>query len=546
MQSIRTIVVDDEAFIRRGIERLVRSCGEPFEILSGFDNGRDALNYLHEVNGAVDLVITDVKMPEMDGVAFIREARKHYDFFPLFISGYDDFEYVHAAMLHGSVDYFLKPIDRDRFRIRLAEIRKRIAEARESRYRLADMEKKAERLKSARQTQLLKDVMSTEADLSRLGYWVEEFPDGRYVLLNIALDALPAKARHYTDKDWKAYSYALENIIDEITRTAQKAPFAGGWWWRGNADHWVLLHAGRSADPGFVASEAFAAAEQYCRAVRTYTPFTVSVAVSDMVEDLYLLREAGQSTIGLLNYRLVFGGNQVFTSRLVGQTGAYSLDAVDPGCYRTVKRIVQAVQQADDGQAAARLNGFFDELAKLESPRLIQWLLQYLTIQIHAVWMEHAEDIGAADSPEEELNRIKLAAGLGQIKQEVKRLVLRTTDAIRQHRREDAAKPVELAKAWILEHLDEEITIKKVADHVYLNPTYFCKCFKTQTGETVLDYVTRMRMEKAKDILRDRSLNLQDVSRRVGYQDAKYFSRLFKQWHGLSPSQYRERLRLET
>src|SRR5690606_38416480 len=101
-------------------------------------------------------------------------------------------------------------------------------------------------------------------------------------------------------------------------------------------------------------------------------------------------------------------------------------------------------------------------------------------------------------------------------------------------------KVIDQAKRWITEHVAEDVTIKKIADHVYMNPTYFSEYFKMQTGETVLDFLTRLRIDYAKELLRDTRLKLHDISGRVGYQDVKYFSKLFKHKLGMTPSQYRE------
>src|SRR5690606_22121909 len=134
LKSITMIIVDDEARIRRGIERLVTSCGEQFIVRATFANGKEALSYLHDISGDIDLIITDVKMPEMDGVSFIQEAKKHYEFSPLFISGYDEFEYLRSALREGAVDYLLKPINREQFRTRMLEIYEMIINNRQASY----------------------------------------------------------------------------------------------------------------------------------------------------------------------------------------------------------------------------------------------------------------------------------------------------------------------------------------------------------------------------------------------------------------------------
>src|SRR5690606_34403219 len=120
------MIVDDEARIRRSIERMVLQCCAQFDIVATCSDGKEALDYMHSTKGEVDLVITDVKMPEMDGMQFVQEAKKCYSFSPLFISGYDDFEYLRTALREGAVDYILKPIDRALFRERPLEISENI------------------------------------------------------------------------------------------------------------------------------------------------------------------------------------------------------------------------------------------------------------------------------------------------------------------------------------------------------------------------------------------------------------------------------------
>jgi two-component system response regulator YesN len=106
--------------------------------------------------------------------------------------------------------------------------------------------------------------------------------------------------------------------------------------------------------------------------------------------------------------------------------------------------------------------------------------------------------------------------------------------------------PVETAKKWILDNLGENITIDKIAKAIHMNPTYFCEYFKNQTGETILDYVTKTRIEKAKDLLISTELKIYDISQLVGYSDTKYFSKLFKKYFGDVPSKFKEKVRYQS
>jgi two-component system response regulator YesN len=100
---------------------------------------------------------------------------------------------------------------------------------------------------------------------------------------------------------------------------------------------------------------------------------------------------------------------------------------------------------------------------------------------------------------------------------------------------------VEVAKKWIVENLKESITIEKIANQVFMNPTYFCEYFKSQTGETVLDFVTSTRLNKARELLLTTNFKIYEISEQVGYADTKYFSKLFKKYYGELPSKYKEK-----
>lgn len=210
MQTIKTLIVDDEARIRRGIERLVNSCGDEFEVVATASDGMEALDCFRAAHGTIDLLITDVKMPEMDGLTLIKEAKKTYSFYPLLISGYDDFAYLQTALREGALDYLLKPVDREQFRQRMSEIGTIINNERYQNQRRGEMERGESKLAHTRQVQTLSYITSMDMDMTTLGYWVDEFPKGSYLLFHIRMDTLPVKTRAFKANDWKAYFYALE------------------------------------------------------------------------------------------------------------------------------------------------------------------------------------------------------------------------------------------------------------------------------------------------------------------------------------------------
>ncbi|MDR9853612.1 AraC family transcriptional regulator [Paenibacillus sp. VCA1] len=113
---------------------------------------------------------------------------------------------------------------------------------------------------------------------------------------------------------------------------------------------------------------------------------------------------------------------------------------------------------------------------------------------------------------------------------------------IREEREQNTTNMLDKALAYIRDRFQEEISLEDTAEHVHLNPYYFSKVFKQQTGETFIDYVTRLRIDKAKDLIKNGDLSLKEVCYAVGYKDPNYFSRVFKKVTGVSPSEYRIQL----
>ena len=99
---------------------------------------------------------------------------------------------------------------------------------------------------------------------------------------------------------------------------------------------------------------------------------------------------------------------------------------------------------------------------------------------------------------------------------------------------------VDTVKAYIGENYAQRLTKADIAAQVFLNPDYLAKLFKKETGTALTDYLTQVRIEKAKALLRDETISLTDVATQTGFDYYSYFSTIFKKATGVSPSDYRK------
>lgn len=541
MKPIKVLIVDDEPRICRGLKRLVVSCGEEWEVLAALGDGREALDFLQTQDAEIDLLITDIRMPEMDGLTLIREAGKTRSFLAVVLTGYNDFEYVRTALKEGAADYLLKPIDREQLMAVLVEIKQKVEERRLQDYRWSAMRQKEAMLNFTQQTQALGRATADGSDLARLGFWVDSFPKGEFILLYISMDAMPVKARSFTDQDWRAYSYVLENMTGEVVGEAAEQHRLSSWWWRGTrADFWALLcRPAEAYGVGALEEAAMEVADRIREAVRAYTPFTVSVSFGEPISDLYLLPYAMRQAISSMQHRLLDGGNKVFPNGRIHRSDdneGGQLDGLLPSLLRRMKR---AVEQADATEGEAACRQLFEHISGYSSPARIRKVAENVLLLIESTLFETCGETAGDTGAEAALREAREAVNLQELKLLALRMIRRAVTTLEQARSGSAAKPVEAAKDWIDRNLGSPITVKKIAEQVHMNPTYFCQYFKLQTGETVLEFVTRVRLEQARRLLADPSAKLRAVSRAVGYQDVRYFSRLFRQHFGQLPSEYR-------
>jgi two-component system response regulator YesN len=512
IQEIHVVVADDEPMIRRGIARLIEECGEQWKVLATFANGSEALDYMKNPEIRVDLLVTDVKMPIMDGLALIQEARKYQPLLPLVISGYDDFEYVRTALREGAIDYLLKPINRSLFRLQMKEIQHKIR-----------------RRKRQDEFGALQQWLYEGDSLGMTGNWRTAFLEKSYRLLCVSLDEPPLKTRTYTRRDWELSMYAVENILEETVDGAVLGQTGRGWVWQGGKRMcWILMGDAEGVDQ---------LAESVRLNVLRYMGLSVTVSVSSEFTDMHSLPGVRDDVMSLLYLRLVYGGNRVIAAdRML----AISESAIPVKLRQIVQRLRLEIGRESDGETKSLLDDYFREIESLNAPENIRHAVEYLILHIHGACLETGH--------EEEQTRIlsnlakidQHTASFHQLRKQLDHLLLLVSASIREKRSKTDRTPVNRAKVWIKQHLGEPLTIQSIAEQIPMNPTYFCEIFKTHTGETVLNYVRRLRMEEAARLLIETDGKLLDITDKVGYNDVKYFSRQFKRHFGVLPSSYKD------
>jgi two-component system response regulator YesN len=384
-----------------------------------------------------------------------------------------------------------------------------------------------------------------DIDLSSLE-WTKDFPKGYYQLMYVSLDHLKNKSNSFQNTDLNSWEASIDIICNEMMDELGLSP---SWRWKGeDLSLWLLYMDDPHVNQGqgeVSEKNSIHFADKLRMSIKDFTPFTCSIAISEPIDDLTLLPIVKDELLTYIQFRILYGGNQIFSKERVERWRSVKKTTDNKELEHQINKIIFSLDSKNQENTKTEVANFLGLLQKLPSPEEIEKTIYSLGIQIVNYLLKNTLLKDEYVSMKEVFGLTSKSTNFFELKQEVYEWVKKVLHTLEEMNSTQNADQIDLAKNWIMTNLDQNITIQKIASHVYMNPTYFSEYFKTQTGETVLDFVTRIRIEKARELLLSTDLKIYDISEKVVYSDTKHFSKLFKRQYGETPSKYKEKIILE-
>lgn len=498
----KVLIVDDETIIRVTLRSIVPWEKYGFTIVKDFSSSVQALEYMKY--NPVDLLITDMKMPEFTGIQLLDKLNEK-TIMPVSIvlSGYNEFEMVRESFRLGAYDYILK-----------ADLNE------------ANMERLLIKLNETCFAQI--EIEDTTKKKENQGSKPEELEAGAYAVVLLEIDEFQNQAIRFGDKLREELETPMLELARQIPRVASRAKI--------RAIHpfqYVLYY--KVVDKKQSGEYVISVVRQIQSVWHDYMNLTVSAAISNIV-DLSQVMEALDEDIELLKLGVLHGKSSVIIGWENGKwLGLFS------SIGKKYKELVTALHSADELLLVDLKSAFFIHMnhigleeAKEESLMLIAHL---------AMKFREYEDNFSMLFPEE----INYAEKIGRL-ENVRELELWLNNYFRwvmnyMTNRVDSrqADLILRAKRFIGDnYVNPELTLKSIADYVGLNEKYFSSRFTKETGSTFSNYLTEIRIMKAKNLMNTTDLKMYEVSERVGYNNVEHFNRMFKRESGISPSDYKK------
>ena len=526
---IKVMIADDEPFIRQGLRILINWEQYGFEICGEAANGKEALELMKEME--YDLIITDIKMPNMSGLELIEHTwekiSKHTRF--IILSGFYEFEYARKAIKFSVVDYVLKPVQKDEL-IRALE-----------NYKEQYFKKLAERKKLEYSDKLVFDrhlayLISDKYDDENLNYVqsaVSECKDVRYI--SIEYDPSEPKFKALTKEGKIKVKNELYNAL---------LAYLG--------DHWY--HAYMESHPyeeiygvGFIFTKQFAEEADsnekdyiqklYNRLAESVS-YKLTLYIGQRVENISLISDSYKSVTIARTFQLFSKAKDIaYYDEIEGKqsTNKHPVDK------EMMDDLIKFIEENDLEEIEKKIDEVYEHFKELATePDIIKINLDYLLFNLISL----AKDLDS-EFDQEEIYRMISQGGYEQIAvrgsvKHFKDFALEFSNYLLEIRQHAFGGVLTEIEKEITEHYMDNLSLKSLSEKYYINSAYLGQIFKRQFGSSFKDYLNNYRIDRAAELLLRSDEKVYLIASEVGFNNTDYFISKFVQIKGITPLQYRK------
>ena len=527
------ILVDDEEVVLQGLQNHLNWHKHNVQIVGVFPDGQKAWNYVR--NHPVDLVVTDVCTPYMDGIELAKMVRKeHPQTKILFISGHADVGYLKDALKLDAVDYILKSIDLDEMSATLSRIVAMIDDERLQAKQFSDMEELLSRsmplLRNRRLLSLLHESEEDEdtvlSELKYLGISLEN--NKHYIVMVVRLANKWQVIGDMNDKERMLFSLKIQTICEDILKNHNSSIFL-----KDRMSEYILIVNAEGED----CEETFLNVSNEVRnQLLDDLGAEVSIGISSRFSSVLKIKAAYQSACEAIEKHYL-----IDDSLPVSVNKYEEIDDLKNTRERAEKWICEAIMNGNAEQVHKVRRSFIAIARQIPSIDEQQnFLIFMLMLPAKLLTNIPTEDKGKYASQRSLMEQFLLCQNHEEQDELIAQVYEDVSSVLKNRSDPHSTSVVSHVKRIIQQRYADRLSIKSLAQEVYLTPTYLCVLFKQQTGKTINEYITSERIQHAKELLADSNILLYDICFMVGYLSPSYFSKLFKKYTSMTPSEYRE------
>ena len=540
MNEIKVFLVEDEMVIRRGIKNSIDWEKEGYIFCGEASDGE--LAYPMIIKEKPDILISDIRMPFMDGLELCKLVKKELPNIKILIlSGYDEFDYAKEAIRLGVTEYLLKPISSGKLLEALNGVSESIRREKEDkdlvRKYMEEMRENTEHEKQKFFEQMIAGNLSMADALETGKKYEMNLSAGMYNLLLFRF-TLGEENRKSGELLGEA-EYAIEKLTERLEYVFEFQRGVEGWAF--------LLMADNEEQMSERVKELSKDLEEI---MKNYSTIAYFGGIGQPVARLRELEESFREAERALAARFTMELNRIISVEDIRMAqNVDTLDDIEITSFGEIEKTRTMLEKFLNNGAEDEIDEFVDVyINELPEENLKSVLMrQYIIMDAYIVMMSFCEKIegieGEMQAQSEELkNSMKTSQTLEEIKNYIRMLlkkIIGVRDTISGRRYSDI---IEIAKDQIRKtYMSDEISLNTIAAEVGMSPSYFSSIFSKEMGKTFVEYLTEIRMDRAKELLMCSSMKTSEIGYEVGYKDPHYFSYIFKKTQNCTPKEFRAR-----
>lgn len=535
----KVLIIDDESIIRKGIKNIINWKQLDCEVCADASDGMEGIELIKRY--LPEIIITDIRMPGLDGLSMIKQVKGIVPYSKIIIlSGYRDFDYVQEAIKYGAFDFLLKPSKIEEL---TAVLSRAVNEINDQKIRHLEIDRFKvlfEQSIPILREKLLYDIIY---GLNSNEYEITE--KMRLFNINIKNFVLVVMENDYDEKsnssqyDKHLCQFGIVNSFEEIFEEKYE----------------VLSIMLNSSRVGFIIQKPdrvpldIEEVSEKCgylqEVINNGFGFTVTIAVSSGGVSAMELPEKLKECLGSLEYKSYMGTNSIIQYSDLNSFFRYEDYSI---LDRYQKQLLESIKSGNEGlvkvttQNIARYvttnkininymkNFYYTTLSSINNIRI--------SVSAIEVDKKHEEGRDIASL----LKLIEKSESAEELNSLLEDVAVRIAEKVNNFNNKSIKLILRKAIDYIQEHYSEQVTLNEVAENIYVSTFYISRMFKKELGKSFVDYLNDVRIEKSKELLKDVKYKTYEVAEIVGISDPHYFSKLFKKYSGMTPSEYRESL----
>lgn len=524
---LKVMLVDDEPFILQGLQILIDWNAEGYEIAALMSNGKEAYDYLKEQD--VDLIISDIQMPVMTGLELLERIHSENLSKAKFavLTGYDDITFAQKAIRNHSMDYILKPVQKED----LLSLLRNVSKLEIEKNLEQDKQRKLEDAYLARNVlSLIKGKFDRE-NLEYVSKHLQLSGAVRYVDIQIVMDYSNPEE---DDSDLRGMQHKLYQACCEAMKES--------------TDHFIfdVSYNDYHYDVGFIYCENMATRKDLAekdfllamaKRIENSLFRQIRMTCGKKVPDISAIAKSYSSCCMLNSIQGFHKTKKLYIYEEDAQVGEHNTVYL---CKNSIDQVITAINNGDKENIDSSVDQLFDEFRKIGEKESVNNLnINYLLFQLIHIATEQDDNV----NQEEVVHYISeksfdesIARGSSQ---HMKRFAYEYANYLLSLRKNVSRGLIFQIEQEIQEHYAENITLKSLGDKYYINSSYLGQIFRKTHDLSFKDYLTRVRIQQAATQLLSTDKKINKIAEDVGYSDCDYFIRKFIELKGCTPSKYR-------